>query len=67
MTGRILVLPLLLLSVLLPADEFFTSFAKGKWDRTEWLTVKGPRFPYVYEMVQNDDHITNPVDTKYAK
>ena len=67
MGRRILVLPLLLLPVLLGAEDFYTSFAKGKWDRTEWLTVKGPRFPYVYEMVQNDDHITNPVDPKYAK
>ena len=67
MDRRILVLPLLLLPVLLGAEDFYTSFAKGKWDRTEWLTVKGPRFPYVYEMVQNDDHITNPVDAKYAK
>ena len=67
MTGRILVLPLLLFSVLLTAQDFYTSFARGKWDRTEWLTVKGPRFPYVYEMVQNDDHITNPVVAKYAK
>ena len=46
---------------LLPAEEFYTSFARGQWDRAQWLNVKGPRFDYVLEMVQNDDHIANPV------
>ena len=62
MNGKTLLLPLFLFAaVLLSADEFYTSFARGKWDRSQWLNVKGPRFSYVLEMVQNDDHIANPV------
>ena len=45
---------------LMPAEDYFTSFAKGKWDRAEWLNVKSPRFPYVLEMLQQEDHIVNP-------
>lgn len=51
---------LLLTGLLLSAEDFSTSFARGKWDRSQWLNVKGPRFSYVLEMVQKDDHIVNP-------
>lgn len=47
-------------TLLLPAEDIAVSFAKGKWDRSQWLTVKSPRFSYVLEMLQNEDHIINP-------
>ena len=46
---------------MIPAEEFSTSFARGQWGRAQWLNVKSPRLSYVHEMVQNDDHIVNPV------
>lgn len=45
----------------LGAEDFSTTFEDGKWDRTQWLNVKSPRFDYLGEMVQHGDHITNKV------
>ncbi len=41
------------------AEEFSTSFARGKWDPSQWIVVKSPRFNYIGVMVQRDDHIEN--------
>ena len=41
------------------ADAYSTTFARGKWDPSMWIPVKSPRFSYVGEMVQFDDHIMN--------
>ena len=40
-------------------DSYSTTFERGKWDKSHWLPVKSPRFPYFGEMVQFDDHIMN--------
>lgn len=62
MMRKTFLLLLFLLSGLirLEAEDFSVSFARGKWDRSQWLNVKSPRFSYVLEMVQQDDHIANP-------
>ena len=41
------------------ADAYFTTFARGKWDPAMWVPVKSPRFSYLGDMVQLDDHIMN--------
>ena len=43
----------------LGAEEFFTTFERGKWDEKMWIPVKSPRFNYMGKMVQMDDHIIN--------
>ncbi len=39
--------------------DYFTSFAKGAWDQSQWTVVKSPRFDYCASVVQFDDHIEN--------
>ena len=58
--NNLTVVLMLFVCCLLPAEDYFTSFAKGKWDRTQWLNVKSPRFSYVLKMLQEEDHIVNP-------
>ncbi len=41
------------------AESLSTIFAKGEWDKSQWLVVKSPRFNYVADFVQMDDHIIN--------
>ena len=41
------------------AEEYSTTFERGKWNPQTWLPVKSPRFNYMGDMVQMDDHITN--------
>ncbi len=41
------------------AEEYSTTFERGKWDTGAWIPVKSPRFDYMGEMLQMDDHITN--------
>ncbi len=43
----------------IPAEEFFTSFARDQWDESRWMTVKSPRWDYMGEFIQLDDHIAN--------
>ncbi len=45
----------------LAAQDFYTTFAKGKWDRSLWFDVKSARRNYLKKMVQLDDHIMNAV------
>ncbi len=40
-------------------EKIFTSFARGKWDKSDWIVVKSPRFNYMADFVQMDDHIIN--------
>ncbi len=44
---------------------FETSFAKGKWNKEEWIMVKSPRWSYLGEWIQRDSFIENkiPVST----
>lgn len=42
------------------------SFARGKWNPSEWLTFKSVRFDYTHEFVQMDDHIVNPSDPGWS-
>ena len=46
-------------ATILSAEDFSTSFADGKWDRSQWLNVKSPRWNFIGEMIQHSDHITN--------
>lgn len=41
-------------------------FGRGGWDSREWIRVKSPRWGYIGEWVQQDDHIHNriPADAK---
>ncbi len=41
------------------AGRYFTTFAKGQWDRADWVAVKSPRWDYMSDFVQHDDHIAN--------
>ena len=41
------------------AEEYSTTFERGKWNPQTCLPVKSPRFNYMGDMVQMDDHITN--------
>lgn len=41
------------------ASEVNISFAKDKWDSSQWIGAKSPRFNYLGKMVQEDDHIVN--------
>ena len=41
------------------ADEVNISFARDKWDKSQWLEVKSPNFNYLGKMVQEEDHIIN--------
>ena len=34
-------------------------FGRGKWSRSDWIVMKGPRWNYVKEFVQKEDHIQN--------
>ena len=43
----------------LGAEEFSTTFERGKWDEKMWIPVKSPRFDYMGPMVQMDNHIMN--------
>ena len=45
----------------LAAQDFYTTFARGKWDRSLWFDVKSARRNYLKKMVQLDDHIMNAV------
>lgn len=47
--------------VLLSAQDFYTTFAKGKWDPSQWFEVKSMNFKQSRGMVQQDDHIMNEV------
>ena len=52
--------PMFLLCVFtLGAQDFQTSFAKGKWNRKDFLMVKSPRLDYMGIMLQGEDHIYN--------
>ena len=35
------------------------AFGRGKWSRSDWIVMKGPRWNYVKEFVQKEDHIQN--------
>ena len=52
---------MLLISGLLSAQDFYTVFAKGKWDRSSWFEVKSMYRKKNAPMVQFDDHIMNEV------
>ena len=43
------------------AQDFYTTFAKGKWDPSQWFEVKSMNFKQSRGMVQQDDHIMNEV------
>ncbi len=45
----------------LAGQDFYTTFARGKWDQTQWFDVKSARRNYLKKMVQLDDHIMNAV------
>jgi len=45
----------------LAGQDFYTTFARGKWDRSLWFDVKSARRNYLKKMVQLDDHIMNAV------
>jgi hypothetical protein len=63
---------ILFASGLLSAQDFYTVFAKGKWDPAQWFEVKSTHFKRSRGMVQQDDHIMNevpdlPDEELYAK
>ena len=70
---EIILLPMFLTaSGLLSAQDFYTTFAKGKWDPAQWFEVKSMNFKQSRGMVQQDDHIMNevpdlPDEELYAK
>ena len=42
------------------------SFARGRWNPSEWLKFKSLRFDYAHEFVQLDDCIVNPSDSAWS-
>lgn len=36
-----------------------TTFARGQWDASKWLTFKSVRFDYIHGFTQEADHIVN--------
>lgn len=46
-------------SALLTARELNVSFARGAWNTNDWVAVKSPRWDYLHDFVQMDDHIIN--------
>ena len=42
------------------------SFARGRWNPSEWLKFKSLRFDYAHDFVQSDDSIVNPSDPKWS-
>ena len=52
---------ILFASGLLSAQDFYTVFARGKWDPAQWFEVKSTHFKHSRGMVQQDDHIMNEV------
>lgn len=52
---------ILFASGLLSAQDFYTVFARGKWDPAQWFEVKSTHFKQSRGMVQQDDHIMNEV------
>ena len=41
-------------------------FSRGKWDKSEWTVFKSPRFGFVRDFVQEDDHLVNPSDPAWS-
>ena len=42
------------------------SFARGRWNPSEWLKFKSLRFDYAHDFVQADDCIVNPSDPAWS-
>ena len=51
----------LFLAVVLTGEEYYVSFADGKWNKRDFQIVKAPRNTTVGAMLQNKDHIANQV------
>lgn len=71
MKNRLLVSACLLPFVLV-AETRDISFARGAWNTNDWIAVKSPRWSYLNDFVQMDDHILNrtpdlPDDTIFKK
>ena len=58
---KLLLPAILFASGLLSAQDFYTVFARGKWDPAQWFEVKSTHFKQSRGMVQQDDHIMNEV------
>ena len=54
-------LPCVCCSSAIQGKDYYTTFAKGKWDESLWFAAKSHRFNYMGTMVQFDDHIMNKV------
>lgn len=48
------------------AQGVAVDFARGKWDRSEWMLFKSPRFGFVKDFVQEADHLVNPSDPAWS-
>lgn len=56
---NILTLMGVVLSFLLSAETLDVSFARNAWSSNDWIAVKSPRWSYLNDFVQLDDHILN--------
>lgn len=45
--------------LVLGAEQYFTDFARKKWNKADWQIIKSPRWNYVGEFVQLNDCIAN--------
>ena len=59
-------LAILAATTLYGAETFSVSFARDKWDQTDFLVVKSARFNKVETFTQQDDHIANMLPPELA-
>lgn len=46
-------------AAMLNAETINVSFARDAWNTNDWTGVKSPRWDYLHDFVQMDDHIVN--------